>query len=407
MMSLRPLLITVVAAFAGIEPQQPSQAASRVDYLTFAQGAVPVRVGGLAGQLGMGFEEAIQATDGNPAPFGLTLKPGNADTDAEFVYELPAPTVFDRLAVPNVRETPSPGTTFTRLVEVHGSAAGPDTGFVLLGSTILTTHKAADQVTEISVQSKTPVRWVKLRLQGGIQVVNAQTFFEFSEIIGNGTQQTPALAVKFSGAWQGRGVLIRLLQDGATVSGCYDGDGRLNGTVTGNILRGTGANLRSGVRSSFLLAVSENGSLRGLRSTNGAPFTMYTGDSTPAGAVKCPAPEPPSLGCGSVIHGINFGYDSAAILPASEPVLAMLYDGLARAAATSVLIEGHTSSEGANEYNQSLSERRAAAVVADLVRRGIGAGRLRAGGAGETRPIASNNDETGRSLNRRVEVKCQ
>ena len=72
-----------------------------------------------------------------------------------------------------------------------------------------------------------------------------------------------------------------------------------------------------------------------------------------------------------------------------------------------VLIEGHTSSEGGTTYNQRLSERRAQAVVADLIQRGIAASRLSALGIGEARPIASNNDENGRSLNRRVEVHCK
>ena len=58
-------------------------------------------------------------------------------------------------------------------------------------------------------------------------------------------------------------------------------------------------------------------------------------------------------------------------------------------------------------YNLGLSQRRAAAVVTELVRRGIPAGRLSAVGAGEKQPIATNNDESGRSLNRRVEVHCR
>jgi OmpA-OmpF porin, OOP family len=64
------------------------------------------------------------------------------------------------------------------------------------------------------------------------------------------------------------------------------------------------------------------------------------------------------------------------------------------------LIEGHTSSEGTKEYNQRSSERRAQAVAADLVRRGLGKDRLSAAGIGERRPISSNTDENGRSLNR-------
>ena len=87
-------------------------------------------------------------------------------------------------------------------------------------------------------------------------------------------------------------------------------------------------------------------------------------------------------------------------------MLAALFDGLKADQSTAISIEGHTSSEGPTAYNQRLSERRAQAVVADLTQRGIAASRL-ALGIGEARPIASNNDENGRSLNRRVEVHCK
>jgi outer membrane protein OmpA-like peptidoglycan-associated protein len=113
------------------------------------------------------------------------------------------------------------------------------------------------------------------------------------------------------------------------------------------------------------------------------------------------------LGCGSVIHGITFGFDSAEIRPDSEPVLAALYDGLRADSSAAIVIEGHTSSEGSDAYNQRLSERRAEAVVADLVARGLPKNRVGATGLGEGRPIAPNTDESGRSLNRRVEVHCR
>jgi OmpA-OmpF porin, OOP family len=134
-----------------------------------------------------------------------------------------------------------------------------------------------------------------------------------------------------------------------------------------------------------------------------------TEETAPKGtpAPKCSSPATVSLGCGSIIHGINFDYDSAAIRADSEPVLAALFKGLQADRSASIVIEGHTSSGGTNEYNQKLSERRAQAVVSDLVKRGIDAKRLKAAGLGETRPIAGNNDESGRALNRRVEVKCQ
>jgi outer membrane protein OmpA-like peptidoglycan-associated protein len=70
----------------------------------------------------------------------------------------------------------------------------------------------------------------------------------------------------------------------------------------------------------------------------------------------------------------------------------------------SVIIEGHTDSVGSESYNQGLSERRADSVKAYLLSQGIAATRLTAVGKGEAVPVASNDTNTGRQMNRRVEV---
>jgi len=68
-----------------------------------------------------------------------------------------------------------------------------------------------------------------------------------------------------------------------------------------------------------------------------------------------------------------------------------------------VLVEGHTDDRGDDAFNMSLSQRRAEAVVAYLVKKGIESSRLRAQGFGEERPIESNAKSAGRAANRRVE----
>ncbi len=390
----------------GSHATEPDAPDSRVDYLTFAQGALPLEVSGSAAALGTTLDKAIAAIDGNPLGFVLNRKFAPPDAEVIFVYELPAATTFDRFAVPNVLETPSPSQTFTRRVEVLGSATGPSGRFSLLAAADLTTHPAKGQVTELPILNKTAVRWVKVRLLGGIDVRGEKSFFEFSEIIGNGTQDSAPLAQGFSGAWRGRGVQIGMRQEGAAVAGCYDTRGRLDGTVTGKILRATGADAVTGVKSLFVLALTDGGDLRGLRSTNGAPFAPYDAAASGPEALRCSMPDQPTLGCDAVIHGISFDFDAATLRPESAGLLAQLHQGLAATTEQIVRIEGHTSSEGGERYNQALSERRAQSVVDDLVGRGIERSRLIAVGHGERYPLASNDDEAGRSMNRRVEVHC-
>jgi outer membrane protein OmpA-like peptidoglycan-associated protein len=106
------------------------------------------------------------------------------------------------------------------------------------------------------------------------------------------------------------------------------------------------------------------------------------------------------------IYGIHFDYDSARIQPRSEPVIAEIA-GLLRANPTwQFEVSGHTDSDGGAAYNQKLSQRRAQAVVDDLVNQyGIVRSRLVPKGYGLSRPVASNATDAGKALNRRVELE--
>ncbi|MDH4155206.1 MAG: OmpA family protein, partial [Nitrospira sp.] len=67
-------------------------------------------------------------------------------------------------------------------------------------------------------------------------------------------------------------------------------------------------------------------------------------------------------------------------------------------------IEGHTDSDGSNEYNQSLSESRAQSVRQILLDGGIPSERIEIKGYGESKPIADNDTSAGKAQNRRVEI---
>ena len=101
---------------------------------------------------------------------------------------------------------------------------------------------------------------------------------------------------------------------------------------------------------------------------------------------------------------VLFDFDSAQIRPDAERTLAEVGEVIKAYSKRPVRIEGHTDSVASDDYNQKLSERRAASVQAWLAGKGIETGRLTPRGLGETRPVADNGTAEGRQRNRRVEV---
>ncbi|MDP1922830.1 MAG: OmpA family protein [Myxococcales bacterium] len=378
------------------------------DLFTFASGALPLAFGVTGQATPIGFEQALDLIDGNTVKASV-LTQAAPDAGAWFLYELPAPTTFTRLAVPEVHETPSAFQTFFREVVVAGSSVGPDAGFEVLGRATLSAHGKKGLETSLTLTPEQPaVRWVRVELSGGLDVREAKSTFHFSELVGEGTQAEAPRAEGFNGGYRLKNDSLDLQQDGPVVTGCFDGEGTLHGTVSGPMLRARGVATRTKVVSLWVLQRTVAGVLRGVRSTNGAPFRVVELSSATLGPKeKCPAPPAKKVSCGAVLHGVRFGYDTAKVLPDSEPLLERLAAGLRDDGSPKAIIEGHTSSEGAEQYNLELSRRRAEAVVAELVKRGLDAKQLTAVGRGEATPLASNADEVGRSLNRRVEVRCE
>jgi outer membrane protein OmpA-like peptidoglycan-associated protein len=101
---------------------------------------------------------------------------------------------------------------------------------------------------------------------------------------------------------------------------------------------------------------------------------------------------------------ITFGFDSSQLQPQFRPVLDDLAMTLNEYNQTIIEVAGHTDSVGDAAYNQRLSEQRAASVAGYLAGRGVMRDRMITIGAGETRPVASNDTEAGRAQNRRVEI---
>ncbi len=117
-------------------------------------------------------------------------------------------------------------------------------------------------------------------------------------------------------------------------------------------------------------------------------------------AAPAPAPVEEKI----VLRGVNFDFDKADIRPDAAVILDEAASILNSSPGRSVSVGGHTDSVGADAYNQSLSERRAASVKDYLAGKGVDPARLSTAGFGESNPIASNDTADGRSLNRRVEL---
>jgi len=103
-----------------------------------------------------------------------------------------------------------------------------------------------------------------------------------------------------------------------------------------------------------------------------------------------------------ITRQVQFKTSSAELTDEDKVILNEVAETMNRLKFVSGTVIGHTDSTGSEAYNQALSERRAASVVAYLETRGISAGRLKASGAGESQPIADNSTREGRALNRRV-----
>jgi len=126
---------------------------------------------------------------------------------------------------------------------------------------------------------------------------------------------------------------------------------------------------------------------------------------TPPPPAPTPIPLPPSIGKVIVLRGVNFDFNRSDIRPDSRPVLDEAAQSLRDNPDLRVSVDGYTDSIGSDAYNEQLSVRRAEGVFRYLVNHGVQPERLEVVGYGKTHPVASNDTESGRAENRRVELR--
>jgi outer membrane protein OmpA-like peptidoglycan-associated protein len=102
---------------------------------------------------------------------------------------------------------------------------------------------------------------------------------------------------------------------------------------------------------------------------------------------------------------LTFDHDSAIVRPGLYSEIKRIGNVMLQYQDTVIRVEGHTDSTGSEQYNLDLSARRAVAVKNLIVRNGIDQSRIETATFGESRPVADNETEAGRRMNRRVEIK--
>jgi outer membrane protein OmpA-like peptidoglycan-associated protein len=397
---LIPLLLAVLTAMPEQAGAAGATASERIDIFALASGAVLVsNTPSYAGW------DALLAIDGS----GQTgwSSPHNQPNGHIFVIELSQPYTLSSIAFDNTasQESSHPGIS-ARTAEVWISTASPTAGFAKIAT--LEIPKGARK--EFPLKG-VKARWVKLVV---VQNWGNAQYTELMEVEGYGEPASPAPSrPSISGVFQTNYGLLRLVQRGASVSGCYyAGDGILQGASDGRMVSfewRQGKN-KDKVGTAVMVLNAAGDYLNGLWYSGGVEQGIWAGRRMPNAGNPCTPPGADTLATDlrqsgrAILYGIHFASDSAVITADSGQTLEQVLAFLQSRSSTRLRIEGYTDSTNTDAYNLDLSKRRAQVVVSWLVGHGIPASRLTAEGFGKEHPVADNLTPQGRALNRRVEI---
>ncbi len=376
-----------------------------INLLSLQEGTMPV-----ATPKNHGDWYASNMLDDSPQS-GWACEEGNVSNNI-FVFEMLGTSTLERFEFDTASVDSRGAGAKEVLVEV--STASASAGFTPVLETSLA-DKRNDQVFPAAKQ--TPARWIRLTLR------NNQGNDEWTELFSfRGFGQKPPIPepADISGTYSTDWAHFHVRQQGTALTGCYEYDsGILEGAIEGRVMKITWKEAGGPYdKGPAVMIFSEDGqSFRGFwwhgYNATKAPDGTWDGEKIADDVGGCPH------WSGSVggelkkklvtenrarLYGILFDHDSDVIRPESRPVLDEVLDVLTGEPGWSLTIEGHTDATGSDDYNLTLSEKRAASVGAYLVSGGIQAARLKTAGFGESKPVAGNDTELGRAQNRRVEL---
>lgn len=338
---------------------------------------------------------------------------------AMLVIELPEQTEFTSFGFDSAglnRDTKSP-----KSVKVEISDSSAKDGYTEILSTEL---KQAANGQDFPVTAKVPGRWVRLTLISNFD----DDYYGLVEFRGYGKQLTQnAKLDNVSGTYRGYSGwgMVHLKQEGTRVTGCYEYlEGILTGGIEGRLMKVVMSENTSGDDKSRQLGLFSffNGNKNILGFTRdenaepGEPYSnWYAGEKLSDDIGDCPAiPDWKGAAAKSQLSkelgdngrarldGVNFDFNSANLRAESLSLLDQVAQMLVDNPSWKVTIEGHTDNIGGPAFNKDLSNKRAEAVKAFLVSKGVAADRLTTTGLSFDKPVASNDSQAGRAQNCRA-----
>ncbi len=305
------------------------------------------------------------------------------------------------------------GSRSAKDVLVQVSNIGPNSGFETIAT--LSLKPRADK-QRFAVAKPTPARWVKLTINKNHGSSEYIELFDFRAI---GVQKMRTPAPNVSGTYATNYQNFHLKQVGASLSGCYELSNGLisNGGIEGRVTRFTWTQTNGSGPAIFTFS-PDGKEILGLWWNEGetdANGGLWYGKKISDSVGSCPNWNGGQTGSSQLaqamaqsgrarIYGINFDTDSDVIKAESKAALDAIVMLAKEKPDWQFTIEGHTDSTASAAHNQSLSEKRAAAVKAWLVAAGVATARLNTQGFGATKPVGDNTTSIGRAQNRRVEL---
>jgi outer membrane protein OmpA-like peptidoglycan-associated protein len=332
----------------------------------------------------------------------------------EFIFELATLYDIHQLNFDNSKtsEKKYPGIS-ARKVMVQASIEGKQGVY----QTIFSGELDPTGISSFTLENTAQARWLKLIIEsnGGDSKYTELMEFEAMGLEVEPRGKTDTLSSTYKTNWNSFFMLI----DGSDLQGCYDHDGGVfSGSSNGNFLNIEWREYGPQIGKAVMAITQDGATFNGFWYENGVLKGTWFGtrvdDSLQPKCAKGLKQNESSQVENAlnetgraVLYGIYFDHDSDVLEAESLATLQDILQWLHANPEKMVIFEGHTDSDGANQYNLDLSSRRAAAVVSWMNQNKVDPVRLQSMGFGETKSVADNNSFQGKALNRRVEIRVK